>query len=106
MTFNIKCFTLAEIIMENGIKIFYGELNLAKAQKPYKGKKGGKYIKAVIVMRDTPDEFGNILSVRQQTEYGEDKIFLGNFHEFVKGVDNQKHTVCSKLDKLVECEEN
>lgn len=86
-------------------RVLYGEINLKRAQNPYKGKRGGEYIKAIIVIKDEPDEFGNIASLRQATEVGEEKIFLGNFHTITKdhhNSDTEHETVCSKIDKLTE----
>lgn len=44
-------------------------------------KNGKKYINIIAWHNDQPDQYGNIMSVQQQTKKDEDKIYIGNLKE-------------------------
>jgi len=67
-------------------KLYLGKMNISEidASKIFIGKKG-KWIDIAIWINDTPDQFGNDLSLEQSTKKGEKKIYLANAKEWKKG---------------------
>jgi hypothetical protein len=66
-------------------KLYTGKIDVTKIQKDklFKGEKG-TYLNVAIWINDEPDQFGNTMSVQQQTGKDEAKIYLGNLKEFKK----------------------
>ena len=60
-------------------KLITASINVMKINKEMliEGKKG-KYLNLTIWVNDSPDQFGNDVSLEQKTEKGADKIYLGN----------------------------
>lgn len=60
-------------------KLLKCKIDLLKINKTliFEGKKG-KYIDLDIWIQDKPDQFGNDVSIQQQTKKDEPKIYLGN----------------------------
>lgn len=65
-------------------KLFTGSIDLSKINKNllYTHKDGRKFLNFSLWLNDEPDQYGNIISVQQQTKKGEDKIYLGNAKEY------------------------
>jgi hypothetical protein len=60
-------------------KLITAKIDVLKINKEllFKGEKG-TYLDLTIWVNDTPDKFGNDISIEQRTKKGEDKIYLGN----------------------------
>ena len=60
-------------------KLLFGKINLSKIDKTklFKGEKG-IWMDLTIWLNDTPDKFGNDMSIEQSVKQGEDKIFIGS----------------------------
>ncbi len=72
-------------------KLYLGSIDVAKIKKELivsKGKdglpfkNGAKYLDVAIWVNDTPDQYGNHLSIKIGGK--EDSIYLGNAKEYVK----------------------
>jgi hypothetical protein len=65
-------------------KLLFGKINLSKIDKTklFTGDKG-IYLDVTIWLNDTPDKFGNDMSIEQATKQGEDKIYIGNAKYYV-----------------------
>lgn len=68
---------------------FYGRIDVSKItkEKIFKGKKGS-WLPLVIWLNDEPNQYGNIISVQEETnkeerEAGKKANYLGNFKEAV-----------------------
>lgn len=53
------------------------DIKKIKSEKLFKGEKG-TYLDLTIWINDTPDQFGNDVSIEQRTDKGAPKIYLGN----------------------------
>jgi hypothetical protein len=60
-------------------KLLFGKINLSKIDKTklFKGEKG-IYLDLTIWLNDTPDKFGNDMSIEQSVKQGEDKNYIGS----------------------------
>lgn len=69
-------------------KLITAKIDVKKIDKNrlFKGEKG-TYLNLTIWINDTPDQYGNILSIQQYTKQGEDKIYLGEGKIYVKKED-------------------
>ena len=66
-------------------RLITAQIDVTKIDKSklFNGKKG-TYLDLTIWVNETPDQFGNDISIEQRTAKGEDKIFLGNGKFYVK----------------------
>ena len=66
-------------------KLITAKIDVMKIDKKrlFKGEKG-TYLDLTIWINDTPDSYGNILSIQQRTGKDEPKIYLGNGKFYVK----------------------
>ena len=60
-------------------KLFLGKINLSKIDKSilFEGSTG-KWMDITVWFNETPDQYGNNLSIEQSTKKGESKIYIGN----------------------------
>jgi hypothetical protein len=66
-------------------KLITAKINCKKINKAllYEGEKG-TYLNLSIWINDTPDQYGNDISIQQYTKQGEAKIYLGEGKFYVK----------------------
>ena len=66
-------------------RLITAQIDVTKIDKSklFKGKKG-TYLDLTIWLNETPDKFGNDISIEQRTGKGDNKIFLGNGKFYVK----------------------
>lgn len=66
-------------------KLISAKINLSKIDKTklFKGAKG-TYLDIAIWVNETPDQFGNDISIEQSVKKGEPKIYLGEGKFYVK----------------------
>lgn len=64
-------------------KLYSASIDVTQIDKDrlFKGKKG-TYLNVMIWVNDDTDKYGNSLSIQQQVNKGEDRIYLGNGKEF------------------------
>jgi hypothetical protein len=72
-------------------KLIKASINLSKIAKStlFESKSGEKWLNLSIWLNDTPDQYGNDVSIQQQTAQGEPKIYLGN-GKYYKKEDGKK----------------
>lgn len=60
-------------------KLIHAKIDVSKIDKSklFEGK-SGTYLDVSIWINETPDQFGNDISIEQSTKKGEKKIYLGN----------------------------
>ena len=65
-------------------KLFTGSIDLSKIDKEtlYTHADGRKFLNLSIWLNDAPDQFGNNMSIQQQTPKDAPKIYLGNAKEY------------------------
>jgi hypothetical protein len=85
-------------------KLITASINVMKIDKTRlaKSKKGGTYLNLTIWMNDTPDEYGNDISIQQKTGKDEPRIYLGNGKIYVPPaeVPEKVHTDPPEKDDL------
>ena len=65
-------------------KLLFGKINLSKIDKSklFTGEKG-IWMDVTIWLNDTPDKYGNDMSIEQSVDKGDDKIFIGSGKYYV-----------------------
>jgi len=71
--------------MSNG-KLYTGSINLNKVNKNklFTSKKNEVWLNISIWLNENVDEYGNVISIQQQTKKDEKVIYIGNAKEYVK----------------------
>lgn len=66
-------------------RLIFAKIDVKKIDKTklFKGERG-TYLDIAIWLNDTPDKYGNDISIQQKTSQGESKIYLGEGKFFVK----------------------
>lgn len=61
-------------------KLITASINLSKVDKNllFTSKSGEKWLNLSVWLNDTPDQFGNDVSIQQKTDKDAPKIYLGN----------------------------
>lgn len=67
-------------------KLYTGGINVLKIDKSKLSKddKGRVWLNLAFWVNEEPDEYGNHVSIQQQTAKDEDKIYLGNAKRYLK----------------------
>jgi len=65
-------------------KLILGKINLSKIDKSklFTGEKG-IWMDVTIWLNDTPDKYGNDMSIEQSVDKGDDKIYIGSGKYYV-----------------------
>ena len=72
-----------------------------EANKLYEGKKG-LYADSVMFINDDVDQWGQIASLQQSVDKGDDKVYLGNFKEYSRPDNNRTSADNTQVEKITE----